>query len=400
MFSPNCTNQRHLRSKHLSLQHPTSLKYFDNNTLAAPRSFVLDGAISYGGSSGAGTQLIKKAYGEYWERNHFQTAVPVSKKMTLNEVFPLEHRKKLLNLCNQSDKEKIEDHLFSFTRVRNLFDETPYDYFYNAISLHTLSEDAPFLSVTDSIACASHPIKDQAIYHSLIEFLERQALVGSWLSMSHRYSISADVLGSITPYQGLYDALTENGNLYLFEIGNLLPAYSVIIFYFAQSEEDIVQYAVGSKSGLSLREAINSAFDELYQTYTMLYQTNSSSKQFENKAGSGYHAAFPQFNTVKTKEIIPYFNQSVPHKINTEDDLKALPIVSLPEALSSLQEISNDVFFYHHYDSALQLHYTKILSFDFFAHMSLKRNLSLDGQYAKKLKITADNAYLTPLPFP
>lgn len=436
MFSGNLLQLRHVKSKHLSLQHPTSLKYFDNNTLSAPRSLVLDGTISYGGSSGYGVTLINKAYGEYWERNHFQTAVPITSQKRLEDVYPLAHRNKLLSLCNplcqsmsktlasmpmaSCDFEKVIDpvarlgdtgddaaitnqrnnHLFSFSTVYNLFDEQPYDYFYNAISLHTLHKDALFLGMTDSIACASHPVKKQALYHSLVEFLERQSLVGSWISKTHRYSINPSVLGEITPYSHLYNALIDNGDLYLFEIGNQLPGYSVIIFYFAHSAEDIVQYAVGSKSGLSLDEAINSAFDELYQTYTMLYQTKSSAHQFENKAGSSYHAMFPRFNTQKTKELIPYFDGLAEHKINTRSELKALPVFSFKEVLVKLKEFSPDVFFYHYYEPAIKLHFTKILSYDFFAHMSLGKQLRLDGLYAKKLNITADNAYLEPLPFP
>jgi hypothetical protein len=400
MFSGHLINKRYAKLKHLSFQHPASLKYFDNNTLAAPRSFVLDGAISYGGSSGYGVTLINKAYGEYWERNHFQTAVPITSKKTLSQVYPLEHRNNLLRLCNTSCQDTLNHHLFSFTTVYNLFDKTPFDYFFNTVSLRTLKEDAPFLGLTDSIACASHPSKSQALYHSLIEFLERQSLVGSWLSKTYRYSINPSVLGDITPYSPLYEALTDNGDLYIFEIGNSLPAYNVIIFYFAHSKQDIVQYAVGSKSGLSLGEAINSAFDELYQTYSMLYLTNSSSKQFENKAGSDYHAQFPQFNTTKTKNIIPYFSNTNEHKINNKSELLALPTFSFEETLHLLQKLSNDVFFYHYYEQSLQLHFTKILSFDFFAHMALGKKLNLDVLYAKKLNINEQNAYMTPLPFP
>lgn len=400
MHSGNLINLRFVKSKHLSLQHPTSFKYFDNNHLAAPRSLVIDGAISYGGSSGYGATLSAKAYGEYWERNHFQTSVYISSQKKISEITPLDHQKKLLNLCHFSNSEQSVEHSFSFTTVYNLFNNRPYDYFYNAISLHTLKRDAVFLNITDSIGCASHPIKVQALKNSLIEFLERQSLVGSWLSQTYRYSINPKILTQITPYSTLCETLMENGDLYIFEIGNLLPAYNIIIFYFAHSSDDVVQYAVGSKSGFSLTEAINSAFDELYQTFSMLYQTNSSSQQFENRAGSNYHASFPKFNTKKTKEIIPYFNNLRPNKINTVAELKAQPSYSLEEVLLALQKISNDIFYYHYYDKSLGLHFTKILSFDFFAHMSLTQHLNLEGNYAKKLNINQENANFTPLPFP
>lgn len=400
MPSANLMNIKFIKTKHISLQHPNSFKYFDNNNLAAPRSLVLDGAISYGGSSGYGITLIHKAFGEYWERNHFQTSVRITSKKRINQITPVAHRDKLLTLCHPTNEEQLHQHLFSFTTVYNLFDERPFDYFYNSISLHTLKEDALYLGMTDSIACASHPSKKQALYHSLIEFLERQSLVGSWISKHYRYSVNPSILGQITPYTTLFEALSTNGDLSIFEIGNRLPGYNIIIFYFAHCSEDIVQYAVGSKSGLSLSEAINSAFDELYQTYTMLYQTNSSSRQFENKAGASYHMSFPQFNTRETQHIIPYFNQRTGHDINSLDDLTSLPQITLSDALLSLKQISTDIFYYHHYEKDLKLHFTKILSYDFFAHMSLKNDLSLEGIYAKKLNITQENAYLAPLPFP
>ena len=48
---------------HASTHHPTKFKLCSENVLSTPKSVVIDGIISYGGSTGAGFNLIRKAYG-------------------------------------------------------------------------------------------------------------------------------------------------------------------------------------------------------------------------------------------------------------------------------------------------------------------------------------------------
>ncbi|MDI1352371.1 MAG: YcaO-like family protein, partial [bacterium] len=329
---------------------------------------------------------------------HFFTGVPVAEQKLLNEVYPQNHRQQLMSLCN--DNEFIANHKFSFTKVYNLFDETPLDYFYNAISLRTLKSDAAFLNATDSCGCASHVTKELSLYHSLIEFLERQALLGSWLSKTYRYTINPQVLKQISPYTSLIEKLMDNGDLYIFENGNHLPGYNILMFYFAHSSEDAVQYSVGSKSGVSMADTLASAFEELYQSYTFLYSSVFKPTNLENKAGTGYHMAFTQYNNQNTRLRIPFFQDMRPFQINTVEEINALPVLTYEQMLRTINAISANVHYYHYYDEALELHFTKIFSPDFFAHMSLEKRLNFNSLYANKLDITAKNAYLEMLPFP
>lgn len=161
------------RIKHASLQHAHSFRICKDGLLSAPRSVMLDGIISYGGGTGTGLTLIKKGFGEYYERNHFFTSVPLTEKKPLHAVLPEAHQKKMMSLCQYSDTKALLAHHFSLTQVQNLFDDTRYDYLYNAVSLRTMREDNAYLNTSDSCACASHVDKKQALYHSLIEFLER-----------------------------------------------------------------------------------------------------------------------------------------------------------------------------------------------------------------------------------
>jgi len=386
------------KTKHVSLQHAVSLRLCRDGMMSVPRSMMIDGIISYGGGTGSGLNLVYKAFGEYYERTHFFTGVPITARKSLNEVYPENLRYQLISLCKED--ERLEDHRFSFTKVYNLFDETAMDYFYNAISLRTLKSDAVFLHTTDSCGCASHVTKELALHHSLIEFLERQALLGSWLAKKYRYSINPQVLKQVSPYTNLIEKLLENGDLYIFENGNYLPGYNILMFYFAHSSEDAVQYSVSSKSGGSMAQTLASAFEELYQSYTFLYGSVYKPTNLEHKAGTGYHMAFTQYNNQNTKLKIPFIQDMRPFQINTVEDINALPVVTYEDMLHSLKAITANVYYYHYYDEALELHFTKIFSPDFFAHMSLDKGLNFNSIYANTLNITAENAYMEMLPFP
>lgn len=385
---------------HASIHHATKFKLCMENNLSTPRSAVIDGVISYGGSTGVGLNLPRKAYGEFHERNHLFTKVPVDNIKKLADVTPLAWQKKLISLCREGkEATACLSHHFAFTTVYNLFDHAPADYFYNAISLNGQKDDVPYLPFSDSCACASHPMREKALYNSLMEFIERQALLGSWLSQRCQYAIEPTILKEVTPYRELTERLLDNGNLFIFANGNHLPGHTVIMFYFAHSPKDMVQYSIGSSSGLTLTEALTSSLEELYQCYTFLYNMECS-EGLANKAGAGYHLQFQQCNHAGVKETIPFFKTPIPCKIATVADLQQLKEYRYDDVLSALSALSPDIFYYHAYDEGLGLHVTKMMSPDFFAHMSLSNGLNIDNAYAKTLGITRKNAYLEKIPFP
>lgn len=385
---------------HSSIHHALKFKLCGENLLSTPRSVVIDGIVSYGGSTGTGVNLPVKAFSEFYERNHLFTQVRKHREGRLNSVKPVAFREKLIKLCRKPTQEEadIDRHEFSLTQVYHLFNDEPQDYFYNAISLRGNKKDQPYLRFTDSCACAAHPVKQEAIYCSLMEFIERQALLASWASKQVRYEINPELLRSLSVYTTLVDNLLENGNLHIYENGIGLPGYTIIMFYFAKSRDDLVQYSIGSSSGLTLKEALNSALVELYQCYSFLYNAECSDG-LEDKAGAGYHLKFQQCNHPEIREVIPFLEQQAPKMINTLEELKQYPAVTMKEVLSELKSFSEDFYYYHHYDPGLKLHYTKILNPDYFPHMSLQ-HVSFDHAFAKSLGLNKENAYLEAIPFP
>lgn len=379
--------------KHLSLQHVNSCRILNDGFIAAPKSIILDGIISYGGATGHGLTTVHKSFGEYFERNHFFTAVPISAQKPLKDT---KLHLSLASLCVA--KQNFFDHNFSLTNVYNIFSNNSYEYLYNAISLRSSREDSQFIKMNDSCGCASHITKAQALNSSLLEFIERQAIIGSWISKTVNYSIDASLLRAVTPYKLLVENLLENGAIYIYEVSKLLPGYNIVMYYFANNSQDAVQFSIGSKTSGSLKEAIRSAFEELYQCYTFLYGCVFKESNLENKAGSAYHQNFISYNNLQTREIIPYKTST--HLITNIAQLKTSEVYDYRFMLEKLQTISKKIFYYHNFDACLGLHFTKILSPDFFSHMSIDHSLNLDCLYANKLNITKANANLTMLPFP
>lgn len=157
------THLPHNHASHASLHHALSFKLCSENLLAVPRSAVVDGTVSYGGSTGLGMQLPCKAYGEFFERNYFFTSVPVHAHKTLSEINPPSYRQKLHSLCRKQDDARFAEHRFAVTEVKNLFDDTVYDYFYNSLSLDGSKADAPFFKFQRQLRLCFSSLKRQGI---------------------------------------------------------------------------------------------------------------------------------------------------------------------------------------------------------------------------------------------
>lgn len=85
----------------------------------------------------------------------------------------------------------------------------------------------------------------------------------------------------------------------------------------------------------------------------------------------------------KTKKIISY-DLITAHTINADDFLK-LPQMDSSEVLKNIQAISELIFLYHRHDQRGGYHYTKVISPDFFLHMSVSDKLNIDNPYFNKL---------------
>lgn len=387
---------------HASSRAPQKSMLYLNHQLSAPRSMSIDGMLCYGGGTGVGLDLIRKAFGEYHEREHFFLDVALRQRGTIETMVPLFLQDKYKRLLEQLSQRSISANTpLSFSEVNSFKNGETIPYFYNALSLKSDGRDTAFFPFSDSSACAVHNSKEASLSNALAEFIERQAFLGSWLSQRANYRIAAEALQQVTPFSQLVADLRRAGELYIFHNAIDMPGHSVVMFYFSKDPRDKVQYTVGASAGFSLPAVLSSALEELWQCYTFLYNLGNTAI-LEDKAGSSFHRKFQAYNTSTTKEIIPYFKSGalLSDTIAGYDAIKKAPTFTVSDIISAFNKQNEDVFYYHQIDEAKKLHFTKIVSPDYFVHMALDEPLNIVNTYSKKIGITLENAYTVRLPFP
>ena len=387
---------------HASPRAPQKTMLYLNHQLAVPRSMSIDGMLCYGGGTGVGLDLIRKAFGEYHEREHFFLDVPLSQRGSIEAVVPRALREKYSLLLSQLSKNEItKDSVLSYSKVTSLKDEKAVPYFYNALALKSDARDTALLPFSDSSACATHNSKQASFDNALSEFIERQAFLGSWMAQRANYRIAPEVLLRVTPFTQLVEDLLSGGELYIFHNALDLPGHSVVMFYFSKDKRDKVQYTVGASAGFSLPAVLTSALEELWQCYAFLYNVGNTAT-LKDKAGSSFHRKFEAYNNTSTKGIIPYFKEGalLDNTIANYEDVKSAKVYTAQDIIDEFNKRNNDVFYYHKIDTAKKLHFTKIVSPDYFVHMALDEPLNIINAYSQRLGITTKNAYTTRLPFP
>ena len=376
------TTTNHL--SHASIRSAKKTMLYLNHQWAVPRSMSIDGMLCYGGGTGVGLNLARKSFGEYYERDHFFNAVPVHQRGLIEQLVNPELWEKYTDFIRQLSAKTFRPQPLDFTQVINFKTQEPELFFYNGISLKSNPLDIALFPYSDSCACAVHNNLQASLASSLLEFIERQAFLGSWLSQQINYQIKPEVLFELTPYTQLISDLLDNGELYIFNNGLAIPGHSVVMFYFAHHKADRVQYSIGASAGFNIQDALISAFEELWQCYAFLYNITTT-KALEEKAGSSYHMQFLQYNQRSTKEVIPYFNSCRSHAALMDiKELRTQPVFSLQSMLAELISQGESLLYYHHHDQKLGLHFTKIVSPDYFAHMALDKPLNINNQYMEE----------------
>jgi hypothetical protein len=359
-----------------------------------PAMFNVDGHYAVGNSSGGGPSMIVGGYGEYIERYHFYNEVQADTISIIDDLST----QKMINTIKKSSK-KLKDHAFNLTKSRRLFSD---ESCYQPTALISLGQDSTidreFIPFIDSCGQAAHTTKYLCEQSALYEFIERQALVGSWLSGTANFSVTDVSADSFAELGSVVAKLQEHGSLSIFSVGEGLPGYSIIIFYFSNSINDTVRYSVGMASHANSRVALEKAIHELWQSYWYLYLNENNAENLDQRFQ--YLNDLLHFNNHHTRLIIPYF-ASVKKTI-TLDTYLQLPDVNEHHYKHALQSISQHIFIYEGetYFQNKKYDVAKIFSPDFFIHMGVKMPLNFDNCYAQYLGIDPFMHVSHSIPFP
>lgn len=391
-------------SSHLYPHYPKKAIHFYGLPRYMPLNAAFEGEAIQGSGCGYGQSSLQGAMGEFVERRHFFTEVPTNVIGKIHEHNNREDAEKLYSVINQikNTSDQPEDFNFQLVKVSNIFDQHEVLLPKRFVSLGKVTlEDEKFIPLMDSSGIATHSSVEKSRRSSLNEFIERQALVGSWLGGGQIYQYDASVLFQISDIERLAKELVEKGDLSIFDIGSSLSGYTIAICFFSSDARDKVQYVIGVATAESLTEALRSALMELWQDYIYIYcykiySTPDSASDFLLYAGDTYHMSHFQDNTLETKKRIPYFDRATKKSI----DLSECRHFSSDEMLINLKSISSTIYEYRHADRYENLYYTRILSPDFYLHMSIDKPLNFVNSFSKKLGIDFLPEDRERIPFP
>ncbi len=308
--------------------------------------------------------------------------------------------KSILHALKQTKNSEadVEQHSFQLSATHNILNAKIQYVPTVMISLaHANSIDRHFVPFIDSCGQGAHQTREQAFNAALNEFIERQALIGAWLSGKNRFKILLQAHIKFGKFNHLLQALQKNGEVMAFDIGNNLPCYSVIIFYFSKAQQDVVQYSVGMATDFDPALAIQKALNELWQSYMFIYLNANNPECLDQRYR--YLNELLNYNHQATKDIIPFLKSEI--ELSVEDYLK-LNIFNNTARLAILNNLSREIFSYERtsYLYGTKIYLCKILSPDFFLHMGVMMPLNLDNYYARSLNINSNLSITHSIPFP
>jgi hypothetical protein len=381
--------------------NPHSYLQFHPALAHLPMIFNLTGDCVVGNSSGFQEEAICGGFGEYVERYHFYNEVDINLTARLDKVNDSAVTNKFIAMIEQVQKSKelAREHQFDLTAVSNIFTQEKNYIPSVLISLSRMdSRDRDFIPFIDSCGQAAHVSPQKAFTSALNEFIERQALVGSWLSGNARYRIELERHEALGAANKILESLKAHGKLMAFELNNGLPGYSVIIFYFSKDKKDIVKYSVGMAADPNPVRACERALGELWQSYIFMYLNAENPENLDQRYQ--YLNDLIHFNNHETESIIPYApdeNES----LSIHDFLRFKKFTEA-DCLNVLKDISPYVYAYARssYLFGRKFYFCKISSPDFFMHMGVKMPLNLGNSYAKMLAISPLLKIQNPIPFP
>jgi ribosomal protein S12 methylthiotransferase accessory factor YcaO len=381
--------------------NPHSYLQFHPALAHLPMIFNLTGDCVVGNSSGFQEEAICGGFGEYVERYHFYNEVDINLTASLDAVNAAAVVEKFIALIAQVQKVKASarEHQFDLTEVTNIFTQEKNFIPTVLISLSRMgSGDRDFIPFIDSCGQAAHISQQKAFTSALNEFIERQALVGSWLAGKACYRIELEPHQALGSANKILTSLLAHGKLLAYELNKGLPGYSIIIFYFSKSKKDIVKYSVGMAADLNPALACERALGELWQSYIFMYLNAENPENLDQRYQ--YLNDLIHFNTHETADIIPYADDESENL--HIDDYLSFKKVSESECLNVLKDISPFMYAYSRSSKLFgrKFYFCKISSPDFFMHMGVKMPLNLDNNYAKLLGINPSMKIQNPIPFP
>lgn len=168
---------------------------------------------------------------------------------------------------------------------------------------------------SDSCGVASHVNSDSALYAAILEFVERQSLILTWLAKKVGTKYSIDLLMSIYKKGHIIKKFSKIFSYFKIYNISIYSGIFVILIIGANNKA----FSIGLNAGLTFTEALDGALNEFHQSYEsiLLYQNNPNNNEKELYK--------KKFLSQTAKEFIQNYNfleKSISGEISLDDELQ------------------------------------------------------------------------------
>lgn len=374
--------------------------------LTLPHSVEVSDAFSVNGSGiGGGSNSIKTALGEYFERRHFYREVVSIKRGCLGETLA-DHEicsfsKALVQTASKKTScAEVEGYEFFLSEVVRASDFSKCFIPTACISLssYRLGKDSLFYPLRDTCGCSFHWNPNIAFFGAVKEYLERQFLIRFWLTKKCCTRISAMHAKELLKRQEvrhLYNALAASGEIIFLDISDVrFPGVCMLVVFGQSNVSHHVKYCAGMAYALDMSVAMEKSLLELWQTFrfmNLFVATDSREEMLEDS----YIRYFLSCNTYETYQDITDVLECGNSRPSQD--------FTLPRLLDVLRQL--DVFGYF-YSKIERVDgkggvFVKYVSPDLFLHMNNSKNFNSVNKYSKGFKssiLSSRSEKMVPFP--
>lgn len=253
-----------------------------------------------------------------------------------------------------------------------------------------IENDDAFLPVRDTSGSATHTDATRCYQSALLEFIERQCLCVTWQTKKPKSRTVIADASSLGANAAIVRHLQKTGEVCIRDISRPFAAYTFLVTYTSRSDIHRVRYACGLSSSTVPEKALYKSIVELYQGYFHMYWLTKKPNDQNNYLDEAY------LNGNKTTTANMFGDaQDV-----SLDELLSYPIISFPELIASVSDISTNVVYAHsmHQIEGRNFITGKVFSQDTYIHMALDRNCNLNNKLSKRCGVRNCNTP-TAIPF-
>lgn len=346
--------------------------------------------LAQGSGVGKPLKAVCSSLGESYERNHFFHDIISTGQSCFIKKLPKVEADSCYSFLQQINNNKtgFYNHSFKTTNFVNLANGESRELPSILLDLsHRNSEDLKWLSVRDSTGQAGHADPESSLMASTLEFLERQALILSWLYKRPARRIEAKSALRSPESLNIYNFFDQVGSVKLFDISiESLGIRVVLALFFTSDSSSEVQFAIGSSGGLTLEAACDSALTELWLSYQSVRGFMSNQGNVED-VEELYLREFYKLNKASSRELFSYLDGRQKGSFIG----KGQCCERVDQVIDRILSVTKNLYLYTASKdiSGIGRHYyTKLFSPDLFFHMNTSRNMNYDNAITRELGLS------------